>query len=74
MSIINRVPADVLDAAERTVWTFVEAFVAVFVVTDLASSKAAGIAALAAAVAVVKSFAAKRLTGSVGYQPKHAAE
>ncbi len=42
---------------ERAAWTFVQAFLAVFVVSDLASVKSAAVAGLAAALSIVKTFA-----------------
>ncbi len=41
---------------ERAAWTFVQAFLAVFVVSDLASVKSAAVAGLAAALSIVKTF------------------
>ena len=48
---------------ERAVWTFVQAFLAVFVVSDLASAKAALVAGIAAALSVIKTYAKERVTG-----------
>lgn len=49
------------DIAERTFWTAAQAFLAVFVATDMSTVKSAGVAALAAALAVVKGFAATKV-------------
>lgn len=49
------------DVLERTFWTALQAFLAVFVVTDVSTAKSAGVAALAAAIAVIKGFAASRV-------------
>ena len=42
---------------ERAAWTFAQAFLAVFVVSDLASARSAVVAGLAAAISVVKTYA-----------------
>jgi hypothetical protein len=54
-------PFDWTDWIERSVWTAVEAGLAVMVVTDVSSMKAAGAAAAAAGIAAVKSLAKQRL-------------
>tara|TARA_Y100000310_G_scaffold282922_1_gene304524 strand:+ start:68 stop:232 length:165 start_codon:yes stop_codon:yes gene_type:complete len=41
---------------ERAAWTAAQAFLAVFVISDLASTKAAVVAAVAAALSVLKTF------------------
>ena len=46
------------DALERAIWTAAQAFLAVFTVGDMASAKAAGIAAVAAGISVLKSVVA----------------
>ena len=46
---------------ERALWTFVEAFLAVLVVTDVTTLASAGAAGLAAALVVVKDFARDRV-------------
>ena len=46
---------------ERAAWTFAQAFLAVFVVSDLASAKSAVIAGIAAALSVVKTYARDRV-------------
>ena len=46
----------VRDVAERAAWTFAQAFLGAFVVTDLSTAKTAALAGLAAAIAVVKGF------------------
>jgi len=47
--------------AERALMTFAQTFLAMFVVTDMASAKGAATAAVAAALSVVKSFAATKV-------------
>jgi hypothetical protein len=46
---------------ERALMTFAQTFLAMFVVTDMASAKGAATAAVAAALSVVKSFAATKV-------------
>jgi len=46
---------------ERAAWTFAQAFLAVFVVSELASAKSAVIAGIAAALSVVKTYAQDRV-------------
>jgi len=54
--------ADILkQVAERAVMTFAQAFLSVFVVTDLSSARGASIAGVAAALSVIKSFLATRI-------------
>jgi len=48
---------------ERAAWTFAQAFLAVFVVSDLASAKSAAIAGIAAALSVIKTYAKDRVAG-----------
>jgi len=48
---------------ERAAWTFAQAFLAVFVVSDLASAKTAAVAAVAAALSVVKTYAREKVAG-----------
>tara|TARA_B100000287_G_scaffold214173_1_gene202130 strand:+ start:3426 stop:3590 length:165 start_codon:yes stop_codon:yes gene_type:complete len=45
-----------VDMLERAAWTFAQSFLGVFVVADLSSAKGAGVAGLAAAVSVMKTF------------------
>jgi len=45
------------DIIERTAWTFAQAFLATFAVSDLSTLKSAAIAGVAAALAVVKGAA-----------------
>jgi len=52
---------DMKDAVERAVWTAVEAGLAVLVIADVSSWRAAGIAALAAAIACVKAIAKSKI-------------
>jgi hypothetical protein len=47
--------------AERAIMTFAQTFMAMFVVTDMSSATGAGTAALAAALSVLKSFAATKV-------------
>lgn len=49
------------DIVERSVATFLQAFLAVFVVTDLSTAEAAWAAGVAAVLAVVKSAAKAQL-------------
>lgn len=49
------------DLVERVGWTAAQAFLAVFVVTNVSTAKAAGVAAAAAAVAVLKGFVAQKV-------------
>lgn len=48
---------------ERAGWTFVQAFLAVLVVGDLASVEAALVAGAAAALSVVKTYAQEKVSG-----------
>ncbi|MEO2190851.1 MAG: hypothetical protein ABGY24_00255 [bacterium] len=48
---------------ERAAWTFAQAFLAVFVISDLASAKTAVVAAVAAALSVVKTYAQEKVVG-----------
>jgi hypothetical protein len=48
------------DLLERVVVTFVEAFLAVFVVTDVNSAKAAAVAGAAAVLSLIKGLVAKK--------------
>ena len=48
---------------ERAAWTFAQAFLAVFVVSDLASAKTAVVAGVAAALSVVKTYTQERVAG-----------
>ena len=52
------------DALERAIWTAAQAFLAVFTVGELASAKAAGIAAVAAGISVLKSVVATQVGDS----------
>ena len=47
--------------AERAAMTFAQTFLAMFVVTDMASAKGAATAGVAAALSVLKSFAATKV-------------
>ena len=48
---------------ERAAWTFAQAFLAVFVISDLASAKTAAVAGVAAALSVVKTYTQERVAG-----------
>ncbi len=48
---------------ERAAWTFAQAFLAVFVVSDLASAKSAAVAGVAAAISVLKTYAKDKVSG-----------
>jgi hypothetical protein len=52
------------DLLERAIWTAAQAFLAVFTVGDMASAKAAGVAAAAAAVSALKSVLATTIGDS----------
>ena len=47
------------DRAERAVATFVQAFLAVFVVTDMSTAKSAAVAGVSAVIALLKGYAAQ---------------
>lgn len=49
------------DIIERAIWTAAQAFLAIFTVADLSSAKAAGVAAMAAAISAVKSIVASKV-------------
>lgn len=49
------------DIIERTFWTAVQAFLAVWVMTDVSSLKSAAVAAGAAVIAVLKALAATKI-------------
>ena len=51
------------DMFERAAWTLALSFLAVFVVSDVASAKAAVVAGIAAALSVIKTSAKDRVTG-----------
>jgi hypothetical protein len=52
------------DLLERAIWTAAQAFLAVFTVGDMASAKAAGVAAAAAGVSALKSILATQIGDS----------
>ena len=52
------------DLLERAIWTAAQAFLAVFTVGDMASAKAAGVAADAAGVSALKSILATQVGDS----------
>ena len=52
------------DALERAIWTAAQAFLAVFTVGDMASAKAAGVAAVGAGISVLKSVIATQVGDS----------
>jgi len=49
------------DVAERAAWTAAQAFLAVFLVTDVSTVKAALVAAAGAGLSVVKGFVARKV-------------
>lgn len=49
------------DLIERVTWTAVQAFLAAFTIGGVDNTKAAAIAAVAAALSVIKGFAATRI-------------
>ncbi len=51
----------VFDVLERAAWTAAQAFLAVFVVTDVSTAKAGLVAAAGAALSVVKGFVASQV-------------
>jgi len=53
----------VSDILERAAWTFVQAFLAVYVIGDQTTLKVATIGGAAAALSVVKSYAKDRISG-----------
>ena len=52
---------DMTNLMERAGWTFVQAFLAVFVVGDIGTLKVAVIAGVAAALSVIKTYAKERV-------------
>lgn len=52
------------DVLERAIWTAAQAFLAVYTVGDLASAKAAGVAAVGAGISVLKSIVATQVGDS----------
>ena len=61
MTEVTQKNFDWADWIERSVWTAVEAGLAVFVITDVSTWQAAGAAAAAAGIAAVKTLAKARL-------------
>ena len=51
------------DILERAAWTFVQAFLAVYVIGDQTTLKVAALGGAAAALSVVKSYAKDRISG-----------
>lgn len=49
------------DIGERAVWTFIQAFLAVFMIDDFSTVRPAAVAGLAAVLSVVKGFVATRV-------------
>ena len=47
---------------ERAAWTFVQGFLGVFLISDLSTARGAAISAVAATLAVIKTYAADSLT------------
>lgn len=58
------------DIGERAVWTFVQTFLAVFVIDDLSTVRPAAVAALAAVLSVVKGFVATRVGDGTAALPE----
>ena len=60
------------DLLERAIWTGAQAFLAVFTVGDMASAKAAGVAAVGAGISVLKSIVATSVgdSGSAATLPR----
>ena len=52
------------DLLERAIWTGAQAFLAVFTIGDMASAKAAGVAAAGAGISVLKSIVATSIGDS----------
>ena len=61
MTEVSQKNFDWADWIERSVWTAVEAGLAVFVITDVSTWQAAGAAAAAAGIAEVKTLEKERL-------------
>jgi hypothetical protein len=49
------------DIIERIFWTAVQAFLAVFIVSDISNLKAAGVAAAAAVLSAIKGLVASKV-------------
>jgi len=49
------------DVLERALWTATEVFLALWIITDLQSLQTASVAALAAGLSVVKSYATSKV-------------
>ena len=56
------IPPIVKDVAERAGWTFAQAFLAVFVVSDLSTAKVAVVAGVGAALSVIKGVVASQVS------------
>lgn len=56
--------AEAKDVATRAVWTFLEAFLAIFMVTDLSTAETAAVSGLGAALSVVKTFVATKVAAT----------
>jgi len=52
----------VTNMLERAAWTFVQGFLGVFLISDLSTARGALIAAVAATLSVIKTYAADSLT------------
>lgn len=52
---------ELLDILERSVWTFLQTFLGIFVISDLATAETAAVAGVAAVLAVVKGFVATKV-------------
>lgn len=55
----------VLDVAERCWWTFLQAFLGTFTLTDVSTVRAAAVAGLASILSAVKSLAASKVAGTL---------
>jgi hypothetical protein len=58
--------AELYDVAERAIWTFIQAFLAVYVVGDMASTKTAAVAGAAAVLSVIKGYVATKAKPETG--------
>tara|TARA_R100001163_G_scaffold65759_1_gene64570 strand:- start:4962 stop:5150 length:189 start_codon:yes stop_codon:yes gene_type:complete len=54
---------NIADWCERTAWTAVQSFLAIFVITDISTLRTAAVAGAAALLSAVKSLAQERLKG-----------
>lgn len=54
-----------IDTAERMIWTFLQAFLAVITLGNMSTVRTAGIAGAAAALSVLKSAVAARIPNTI---------